>query len=513
MMGDPIEQWLQDPNAPMNRAAGPNYAFRLKTNNTAWPTLDITARRIDTTPFDVYVDYGGTNQTLVASASVRTYNAFGNLIFQALPENVHIFSPGGFVEFGIHFDWAVPYTRTYHYCYSWVDQWGQESARSPISDAVVVQPGYKATISRSSSLGILQTVTSHAELTQLRLYRSRAGFNDDNDAFFRVNNGSSALYTLVGAATNIADLVGEGGFDADDRMPKIEAPPSGMDGLVVMPNGYAAAFYGKTIRFSEVGHLNAYPEEYRIWVDYNVVGMAVSGNDLVVLTEGPVYIVSGSAPDRMTAFRLPFNQACVAKAGIVTWNGGICYPSNDGYCIVQGGQAQILTAGTYSPEQWRALTPSTCIAGVHNDMLMACMTGVTLCLRRTSDGLQATTTSETWTGLYYDVVDDKLYVISTTVMSLWEGASTKMTLAWKSPIYHFSGLLNWQNAQVYADTYPVTLKLYRAASGTASATITVADAKAFRIAKIQPAEDWQIEVQNDDRITEIALATGMRELR
>jgi len=355
------------------------------------------------------------------------------------------------------------------------------------------------------------TVTSHAELEQIRIYRSRAGFNDDKDGFFRIN--SSSEVTLSAGGGDFTDARGEGGFDADDRMPKIEAPPSGMDGLVVMPNGYAAAFYGKTIRFSEVGHLNAYPEEYRIWVDYNVVGMAVSGNDLVVLTEGPVYIVSGSAPDRMTAFRLPFNQACVAKAGIVTWNGGICYPSNDGYCILQGGQAQILTAGTYSPEQWRALTPSTCIAGVHNDMLLACMTGVTLCLRRTSDGLQATTTSETWTGRYYDVVDDKLYVISTTVMSLWEGADTKMTLAWKSPIYHFDGLLNWQNAQVYADSYPVTLKIYRAGSGTASATLTVSDSKAFRIAKIQPAEDWQIEVQNDDRITEIALATGMRELR
>jgi hypothetical protein len=518
LLGSTEADWLNagtgDSN-PMNVAAFPKVAFRFTTKGETF-TVNTSSPVIVTTAFDAYDGYAAgppVEGTLVATAAVVNYQASGTGLMLDPPDGVDVYSPAQQITFAIRFDWACPYTRTYHYRYSWVDQWGQESVPSPISDVVVVRPGYKVTISRSSTKGILETVTDHAELTQLRLYRSRAGFSDNPDAFFRINGGASAEYTLVGTKTNFVDLVGEGGFDADDRMPKIEAPPSGMDNLVVMPNGYAAAFYGKTVRFSEVGHLNSYPEEYRVWVDYNVVGLSVSGNDLVVMTEGPTYIVSGSAPDRMTGFRLPFNQACVAKAGIVTWNGAVCYPSNDGYCIVQGGQAHILTGGTYSPAQWRALTPSTCIAGVHNDMLLAYMTGVTLCLRRTADGIQATTTSESWTGIYYDVVDDKLYVISSTTMSLWEGSATKMTLAWKSPVYHFDGLINWQNAQVYADSYPVTLKLYRAGSGTASATITVSSTEAFRLAKIQPAEDWQIEVQNDDRISEIALATSMRELR
>ena len=518
LLGSTEADWLKPGignDNPMNVAAFPKVAFRFTTKGETF-TVTTASPVISTTAFDAYDNYvAGPPETgtLVALAAVTDYQAGGSGLMLDPPDGVDVFSAAQQITFSIRFDWACPYTRTYHYCYSWVDQWGQESVHSPISDVVVVKPGYKVTISRSSSLGILQTVTSHAELTQLRLYRSRAGFSDDPDAFMRINTATSALYTLVGTKVNIEDLVGEGGFDSDDRMPKIEAPPTGMHSLVVMPGGYAAALYGREVRFSETHHLNSYPEDYRVWIDDTGVGLAVVGNELVVMTEGHPYIISGSAPERMTAFKLAFPQPCLTRGGIALWKGSVVYPSYDGLCMITGGCARLLTEGRYTTDQWRALTPSSCVAGVHNEMLLAWMTGSNLCFRLAGEGVQITTTGETATGVCYDVYDDKLYIIQSTSMYQWEGGTTKATLVWKSPLVHAPHPIDWQNAQVYADSYPVTMKLYSNASGTASATVSIASAAAQRLPRLAPAEDWQVEITHNNRVYQVALSTSMAELR
>lgn len=362
---------------------------------------------------------------------------------------------------------------------------GQESPPSAASDQVKWEPNDT----------IILTVASGT----VRIYRSASGTVDD-DWFF------------VGETTT-------GSFEDDfpdsalsEVLPLIENPPALMTGLVAMPGGFFMAFNGKDLFKSEPWLPYSWPTKYRSTLHWDIVGLAVSGNDCVVITKGRPYFVSGTHPEIMTESALPIEQAGVSKRGIAFAENVVCYPSPDGLVVISGGDVRLVTKDHYTREQWNALTPTGMIGSVHDGRYIGWLaSGAIIFDFREAIGT-LTTTNESATGVFNDLLTDNLYLIQSTNITQWRGAATVLTGSWRSKEYQSIRTPIFSTAKIIASSYVnITLNLY--ADGALVASYPVTNGNAFRVAKFARSELWSIEVVTDDEIHPILIGPSMQSLR
>jgi hypothetical protein len=100
----------------------------------------------------------------------------------------------------------------------------------------------------------------------------------------------------------------------------------------------------------------------------------------------------------------------------------------------------------------------------------------------------------------------------------WEGSADNKMLAWRSKRYVAAMPLNLSSARVYADGYPVTLRVYTASSPDDPKTkivagMTVRGQCGFRLPMARPDKYVEVEVRADVAVTSVAVATSMGEIR
>lgn len=153
-----------------------------------------------------------------------------------------------------------------------------------------------------------------------------------------------------------------------------DSPPSGLRGLTVIQNNILAGFVGNTVYFSEPKIPHAWPREYAIVLEHNVVGLSVISGSLVVLTDGYPYLISGSDPAAgMSIQKVDALFPCVSGRGIVKLANMVAYPTNDGLAIYSPfSGSQLITKYNYNDDTWKAdLDPRTIIAGYYNEAYFA----------------------------------------------------------------------------------------------------------------------------------------------
>ena len=378
-----------------------------------------------------------------------------------------------------------------HYVQTYVDDLGEESPPSGISEMVAFYPGQKVSLSLGASPG--------GNITYRRLYRSAAG--SEEDAFF-------FLAELGVGTTTYDDVLADS--ELQDPLPAFESPPTSLTGIVTMPNGYLVGFEGKTLHFSEPWHPYSWPDKYQQELGYEIVGLAVASNDLVVLTKGRPSIVFGTHPDEVRIEELPFPQACASRRSIAVMNELVVYASPDGVCFIRHGVGSLVSEKYYRRKVWKALTPSSAIAAIQDKKYYIWMTGINLEFDF-DEGLSAMTTHDiTATALYTDLEDDTLYVSQSGAIKAWEGGSAK-TLTWKSKDHQTVRRWAPTCGRIVADSYNATIKLY--ADGSLVDTTTVTSEDAFRFPILTQAKVWSLEVSNDDGIDEVRISSSMAGLR
>jgi hypothetical protein len=87
-----------------------------------------------------------------------------------------------------------------------------------------------------------------------------------------------------------------------------DAPNDDTIGLVEHPSGFLAGFFGKTLCFSEIGAPHAWPIDYRLATNHDIVGLGVFGNSVVVTTKGWPYIAIGSDPSASGVLSISVQQ-------------------------------------------------------------------------------------------------------------------------------------------------------------------------------------------------------------
>ena len=254
-----------------------------------------------------------------------------------------------------------PNTLRYTYFFqTWVDQYGYESPASVPSDEIAYNDGQQVRINE------FLITDAYASAMKRRIYKVITGTETEAIQFIteqdRVGSRFLEAYFIVKDE------------DAGEIITQIEAPPWTLGDILWMPGGFYAGVdrsTNRTVCFSDVNLPYSWPLAYQYTVKDDIVGIALIGNTLAVLTTGSPWIVSGTAPEAMSVTSLSSPYACVSKESICTLGNTVFYASHTGiYGITEGSSAvQPLTNTWWTAEAWQALRPETCRMVAHDQAL------------------------------------------------------------------------------------------------------------------------------------------------
>lgn len=388
--------------------------------------------------------------------------------------------------------------KTYFYVYTYVSDWGWESAPSPVSAQMDRASDATATVS-----GFVAPPTGNYGVTSIRVYRTQSGATTSDFYFLR-------------EITISTPSVQDDNRTLGEPLPSKTwvTPPDDLAFLTGMWNGMLAGISGTSLRFCEAYMPYAWPIEYDVVPpDSKPVGIGIVGQQLVLLTTGRPLIVTGSNPDSMDQMPLEFAQACVAPRSIVSMGNGVAWASEDGLCWYGSGGPSILTAGVMMREDWKALNPSSIIGRMYEGLYFGSYddgSGRKGFVLNPAEPKGIYFLDAGYEAMHFDELQDQLYVLDGTSVKRWDAGASLMTVKAKSKCFSFLAPTNLAVAVVVADAYPVTFKLH--VDGVLKYTKTVTSRKPFRLPSGFLASDWQPEVESAGPIQVVALAHNVSEL-
>jgi hypothetical protein len=227
------------------------------------------------------------------------------------------------------------------YLYTFVNAFGEESAPSLPSAVVSGAPdGTWALAGLPTAAPANPTGLNYPPVVSLNLYRTLTG-TTTGAQFYQVTTltfpVSSSTYTDTTIDTAIVNNLTLISTSFANPVPKL-------DGLITMTGGMLIGFTGNTIHFCEPDRPHAWPAAYDQSLQYDIVGLAIWQQALVVLTKGFPFQGSGSSPSNFlfTMWRVP--EPCIARGSIITDLLGVYYASQNGLVMLNyfGMQNQTL---------------------------------------------------------------------------------------------------------------------------------------------------------------------------
>lgn len=397
------------------------------------------------------------------------------------------------------------------FCFTWVTDLDEETPPSPLSAPLDVTEG--STVQVTVNL----TPPTGTRITKARIYRSQTSVT-----------GSTALFFVKEVSTAVTSYVSN--LDVDplqEPLPSADYDPpvATLEGITPLWNGMIAGFSGRSLYFCEPFIPHAWPTKYELKTDYEIMGLAATGNTLVVTTKGTPYIATGTAPENMILDRLDLNLPCVSKRGVVDMGLGVAYPSHDGLVLVQGTRPQVITRQLFDRRAWDALGPETFVAAhydqgvyvfIHNQGAGRAVSMIDL--KGEAAGLMRTDMSLIPSSFRYDITTGKLYagVTGQTSVYSWDDIDTAThgNMTWKSgkllfPYEEFFGCVLIEGRSLDTTTYQA--RVWR------DGTLVYDSTDAGDLNRIDRLSDgygreWEIEVSGCIEVDRISLAGTPDEL-
>jgi len=422
------------------------------------------------------------------------------------------------------------------YVYTFVTAYGEEGPPSPASTVVTTDDN------RVIDLSGLETSTSKQNANfgsgaKKRIYRSNTGSNTTVFQFVAEINMSTTTYEDSSDNDDLEEIIPSTYWIAPPDDDTNLYPDGPMKGLTALPNGVFAGFTGKRICFSEPFLPHAWPVIYRITLEDNIVAIGAAGNGLIVTTEGRPYLISGTDPQSMTAYRMEAAQACLSKNSLVDMGAFVLYAGPEGLVAAAGTDVNVITEGLISPDQWQSsYYPSTIKGFLWKGRYVgfyytgSAYGGFIFDPRRSENNFTTLSESNAVPGGFTDPDDNELYIIIDDDIKKFQGSATNETFTWKSKEFVAPKPTSMSFAKVEAEAYPVTLKVYGDGSVIYNATISTSGSvysvtgttPSFSATTINepvvrlPAsvhKTFAIEVSSAKIVNEICIAESMDELR
>lgn len=315
-----------------------------------------------------------------------------------------------------------------YYTHTFVTEQGEEGPPGEASQKIVLlYPEEEGTF---VTLAFSPPNVNDSNIVSRRIYRTSTG-------------GGVADYLLVAeipiAQAQFVDDIESAALGASLETYDYERPPEDMFGLVSMANGIMAGFTGNTVCFSKAYLPYAWPTDYQMTTEHNIVGRIAMGNSIAVLTEGYPYIFSGVTPESMAGHKLESNQACVSKRSAVVASGRILYASPDGIVALTSGGASVITETIITREQWQAFEPHTIQAYLQEGRYLA-FYGANLdkCFIFDPTNGDFRTFDATASAGFNDLMSDSLYLYNGGNIVKWESSVGDMAYTWRSKEFRLS---------------------------------------------------------------------------
>lgn len=236
------------------------------------------------------------------------------------------------------------------YVFTLVTTDNREGPPSAPSTIVEMRNGQTATVSISASV---YSSSHNLGLGSLkRIYRSNTGSVNTQFQFVGEVPIAQQSYTDTRDAANLGEVLPSGTWVGPPDDDSTLYPDGQLQGLIPLAQGVMAGFTGKRFCLSEPFLPHAWPVQYRITLQDDIVAIASTGNGVVALTNGQPFFITGTDPSSMTAIRVDLSQACINEHSVVDMGDYVLYASPDGLCAVQSATGSVVTKGLISKDQW-----------------------------------------------------------------------------------------------------------------------------------------------------------------
>ena len=277
--------------------------------------------------------------------------------------------------------------------------------------------------------------------------------------------------------TTTARYWGDGSYDFVDDFDSLnlldilssdnyDPPPENLEGLIAVQNNFLAGFVGNTIYFSEVAAPHAWPIDYSITLEHEIIGLASINGSILALTIAYPYIISGSDPAAtMSVSRVDAEYSCLNRKSITTMAYGVVWATHDGLAVYSGGAGpQLVTKLLYNGDTWTAdLDPTTIVAEHYNGLYFAShSTGAIIFDQDPKVGGNFVDSDYTYSAIWHDSRTDRMYYSSGTNGDIyrWDDISQPLTTQdWKSKVIITKEMINLGAARVIAD-YTTTTSVW-----------------------------------------------------
>lgn len=382
------------------------------------------------------------------------------------------------------------------YVVTYVSAYGEEGPPSAASNIITRWDGAEDQPVGKVNLQLPPAPTGPYNIVTKRLYRSEGGGEYLYVADFPVSQASWV------------DEVNSDGLGVPCPSVNWDMPDANMVGLVEMPNGIFAGYFDNTLCFCEPYYPHAWPVDYQISFPDKIVGIGVTSAGLVVATTGRPRLITGTTPAAMADSAPDADRVCVARRSVVDMGEYVVYASTEGLVAVSGGEPQLITDGILTPEQWRALNPSSIHACRYEGRYLAFYDGGCFALAP-GEGIEFLDVSAA--GSYYDIAAATLYLIQGSSISAWRKGAP-LSYRWRSKVFEFPpGAANFNTGKVIAASYPVQFRVY--ADGSLVLDAAIAGPQMFRLpAGYSDAREWQLEAAGTAEVFSLQIANTPSEL-
>lgn len=375
------------------------------------------------------------------------------------------------------------------YVVTYVTDIGEESAPSIASNVVDRWDG--ATVNISG----IPIASGTAIVVAKRIYRAEF-------------NGVFQYVGSVGAGTTtFSDNVDSEFLGESVPSTNWDAPSSDIQGAINIPNGGIVGWWKNTLAFCEPYYPHAWPIDYRLALDFDIVGAAVTASGILVCTTGSPYLVTGSTPAGMLPNKLDTIAACVSARSIVDMGEFVIYAGSDGLIAAGGMNAQNISEEFMTAEQWRAtISPKTLKAYRYKNYYLGFYAGGSFAF---APGLGFLFFSDTADCAFIDDREGTLYIKQGTELKKWNEGSP-LSYTWKSRKIRVNPSRIFQCAKIDAQAYPVQFKLYK--NGALIKNLAVNSNKAFRLPQLTGCQYTEFELSGNNPVVNVQLSTSMSEL-
>jgi hypothetical protein len=233
-----------------------------------------------------------------------------------------------------------------------------------------------------------------------------------------------------------------------------EPPPTNLKGIIALPNGAMAGFFGNQLCYSEPYQPHAWPVAYRRSTDFEIVGIESYGTTVVACTAGRPYIATGVEPSSVTVESVDKVWPCLSKRSVVSIGDGVLYATSYGMAYVGMGGSTIWTEPFFSRTEWAPLSPQSMISAMAEGRVFVRWVG-----EDGSKGTMVFSPQESSTALtllnlvpdelYADDRNGRLYMVDAVGVYQYDaGVGERLRYSWRSKEYHLPSPINLGAAKV-----------------------------------------------------------------